>query len=278
MGQTNHEHLKKMLAFLRNEIIHEPENKWFVDELHKMLPHAKHKEDDNPVLSKIERYLALDFKIDSEESPCDYSFLDPFMQEIAESDFREMKRFQLGLRGHKIDFREFCRYVVLQVELILNFFYDEFYKKDISKILDNVIEYNKKGNKKYYDPNREYINSIEDIPFNYKLWAFKKQYLKEIELIDYAKKLRNEASHRSAKPDKFEIEYTRENLIKKGIKFKNDGRPDYNDYNILHPDVLSELKKYKYEFFLLQQDFIAVEKELKYLIDTVYNLISQIEP
>ena len=168
MAKYSKKNLEKLLDFLNNEILHEPSNAWFVNELYKLLPHNLVSPSENKDIKNIERYLGLDYKLDSRYSPCDYSFLDDFLQEKAESDYREMRRFQLGLRGHKKDFAEFCRYAILQAELILNFFYDEYYidKGGISEAIDDIKFYSK-----YKNPNND-ILYIENIPFNNKLWAF----------------------------------------------------------------------------------------------------------
>ena len=54
------EDLKKLLAFLGN-IIREPDNSWFVDELYSML---SSRNDDKNSLAKIEKYLGLEYNID----------------------------------------------------------------------------------------------------------------------------------------------------------------------------------------------------------------------
>ena len=70
---------------------------------------------DDERISHIEKYLGLDYYVDSVESIIDYSFVKE--QEVKNkliSDNREMLRFRFGTRSHMIDFEEFCRYAQLQ--------------------------------------------------------------------------------------------------------------------------------------------------------------------
>ena len=75
------EDLKKLLAFLGN-IIREPENSWFVDELYSMLPT---KNDDTMSLVKIEKYLGLDYNIDTVVPLIDFSFVGSVSLSVSEA-------------------------------------------------------------------------------------------------------------------------------------------------------------------------------------------------
>lgn len=275
MAAINKNNLGKLLNFLNNEIINEPANAWFVEELRKILPdnQSKHGKSKPDALERIEKYLALDYEIDKEYSLCDYSFLDKYMREKAESDFREMKRFKLGLRGHKKDFGEFCRYVILQTELMLNFFYDEYYEArgGITEIVRQIKIYNTSSmGTSYYNPDIEKVNSAKDIPFNYKLWAFSKQYGVKRDLLDAARKLRNKMSHRSCEPDESHINELYRKLLSYGIKFSEDGTTKYMNRELLYNNDVIE---YKFEHFLKQQPFDKLEDELRDLVDKIYSLV-----
>lgn len=275
MTQYPQEQLEKLLKFLNDEVIHEPANAWFVDKLCKLLPQKEISLSSNQDIRNIEKYLALDFAIDKEYSPCDYSFLDDYLQIKAEADFREMKRFQLGLRGHKKDFAEFCRYVVLQAELMLNFFYNDFYHDNggIDVAVDIIIQYNTSPlGRKYYEPKQK-PEKIEDVPFNYKLWAFGKQYdiNKTTSIIDHARLLRNAISHRSIKVDDADIVMLAHKLKQSGIKIKDDGSLPFLDSMLLYRE---DVKAYKFEYFLYKQDFDEVEQALKTIVDKIYDLVN----
>lgn len=273
---TNKEDLRKLLNFLKNNIIHKPENSWFVNELQKLLPSTKNDTISslkNSSLAKIEEYLGLDYRIDSKFSLCDYSFLDDSkLRENAECDFREMMRFKYGLRSHKVDFAEFCRYIILQTELILNYFYTKYYsdKGGIISAVDNIKEYNKNGERYLYNNKSEDVTCVEDIPFNYKLWGFKKQYNVKINNIDNARKLRNTISHRSASSCEKDITKLHQKVVDMGIAVKEDGTLPYIEKSKLSN---KDVKDYLFELFLQQQPFENLEKELKSLVDKVRSLI-----
>lgn len=269
---TNKENLHKLLEFLDKSILHEPENKWFVEELRKRIGRLPNNNDvsiSSVKLNEIEHYLGIDYKIDSEFSPIDYSFLDDNLQRIAESDHREMLRYKLGLRGHKKNFAEYCRYVQYQAELLLNYYYDRFYQKDIEKIINAIEHYNK-----YYTPptNPDYRpKKVEDIGFKHKLWAFYKQYEFEgVGDLDNVINVRNALSHRSAKANKGEIEYLRTILEKDGAIFNGDGRMSKKNTPKLVYDS-EDAKKYRLEFFLLESPYNRTERALCSLIDKIYD-------
>lgn len=66
-----------------------------------------------------------------------------------------------------LDFPEFCRYIIMQAELVLNFFYHKYYKTygGMLSVLSVISQYNisQNGNQ-YFKPN-DNIVSVEDIPF-----------------------------------------------------------------------------------------------------------------
>lgn len=65
-----------------------------------------------------------------------------------------------------LDFPEFCRYIIMQAELVLNFFYHKYYKTygGMLSVLSVISQYNisQNGNQ-YFKPN-DNIVSVEDIP------------------------------------------------------------------------------------------------------------------
>ena len=65
---------------------------------------------DDERIRKIEKYLGLDYSVDSLKSTIDYSFIqmDDVRNQLI-SDYREMMRFRYGTRDHQIHFDEFCR-------------------------------------------------------------------------------------------------------------------------------------------------------------------------
>ena len=120
----NKEQLEKLLHFIER-LVNEPGNEDFANKLRQMLcVPSPFVSTDNSKLIEIEKYLGLDYLLDSASSNIDYSFVaDDYIREQLISDFREMLRYRYGVRSHKIDFSEYCRYAMLQVEQLINYFY-----------------------------------------------------------------------------------------------------------------------------------------------------------
>ncbi|MBD5298343.1 MAG: hypothetical protein HDR89_03260 [Bacteroides sp.] len=195
MAAHNKENLRKLLNFLNAEIIHKPENHWFVEELRKSLPRDSVNEGsvDSPSISKIEKYLALDYNLDDTKTALDYSSIkNDYLRECFEADCREMLRFRFGLRGHRIDFGEFCRFVQIQAERLLNVYYQS--KGSISQIRSYIKQYNPTA------VGLEKCTTLENISYSVKLWAYSKEHsLKPLyDILDKVRKVRNTHSHGSA--------------------------------------------------------------------------------
>ena len=175
-------------------------NPWLMDELRRRFR-------DNTKtgsIINIEKYLGLDYNIDSANSNIDYSFVsDTITLEQLISDNREMMRYRYGVRSHKIDFDEFCRFAHLQVESLVNYYYkvtcDDFISAK-NKILEN------NQNAKISD---EYPQ-IESVAFAYKIKAcitelfppmqkggwFSKDGQFVFDNLSHVKEVRNTQSHR----------------------------------------------------------------------------------
>ena len=98
---------------------HMPGNEWLLHELQRRFGNSA----SNPDIQRIEKYLALDYTIDSVSERIDYSFvIDEVLRMKLVSDWREMLRYRCYVRKHKPDFMEFCRYANLQAEGIINYY------------------------------------------------------------------------------------------------------------------------------------------------------------
>lgn len=196
MTTRNKENLKKLLYFLNNEIIHRPENRWFVDELRKSLPPATLSESSavhNPSIAKIEKYLALDYDMDESKTVLDYSSIkDDYLRECFEADCREMLRYRFGLRGHRVDFGEFCRFAQIQAERLLNMYYRT--KGSIHQIRAYIKQYNPKAE------GLERCETLESINYAVKIWAYSREFslMPLYDTFDKVRKVRNTHSHGSA--------------------------------------------------------------------------------
>lgn len=181
---------------------------------------------DEERIARIEKYLGLDFYVDTKTSNVDYSFIKlPDVKAQLISDNREMMRFRYGTRYHEIDFAEFCRYAHFQIEMLLNYYYDIANKSDLNSIKEQI---------KYYNPTAigvEKAKSLGAISYNTKLWAFNNEHkinrnLREI--CENLRKVRNELSHRSISEDKIRIYSYQKHLKEQGFPLNKKGDVSLN--------------------------------------------------
>ena len=195
---------------------------------------------DTERIRNIEKYLGLDYTVDTWNSVVDYSFVKmPDVRNQLISDNREMMRFRYGTRYHEIDFDEFCRYAHLQIEMLLNYFYDIKNNSDLQSIKDHIKKYNKKAE-------IDKATNLSAIAFGVKLWAFdnefhlSKRVTRLKDSIDYLKDVRNELSHRGISMNNFDIDVYRHKLKSFDIPMKGD----YINWDLLNKD---KTKKDKYD-------------------------------
>lgn len=178
---------------------------------------------DEERIARIEKYLGLDFYVDTKTSNVDYSFIKlPDVINKLISDNREMMRFRYGTRYHEVDFAEFCRYAHFQVEMLLNYYYDIANKSDLNSI---------KGQIKYYNPKAKGLDdakSLGAISYSTKLWAFNKEYRIDYNLYENLRKVRNELSHRSVSEDKISIDSYQKHLKEQGFPLNKKGDVSLN--------------------------------------------------
>ena len=217
-------------------------------------------------ISHIVKYLGLDVFVDNMDSVIDYSFIsEKEIRDILESDNREMIRFRYGTRYHDIRFKDFCKYALFQVEMLINYYY---YKKGntIEDIVNHIRKYNPDG----YIPDD--VNAVSSIPLNTKLWAFKNENNVYYEIWENVRKVRNELSHRSPEEDKLSIETYNKYLRSLNLPLKKDG--DVN-WNAIKEDVSlkaiyeskvrnnNDYKRYKYLLWVYGNPFESVIEGLK---------------
>lgn len=164
---------------------------------------------ENDDISNIEKYLGLDFYIDSKNSTVDYSFIDEEdVRDQLVSDNREMMRYRYGTRSHKIDFPEFCRYAHMQAEMLINYFYDVDDGHDFNAIVEHIREYNSRFDSRFISSAKK----VEEIPFRAKWFAFSYEFkmlvcypiistetnpkMSVYDIIDNTREVRNEINHR----------------------------------------------------------------------------------
>lgn len=234
MAQYPIEQLEKLLKFLNDEVICEPANEWFVEKLCNLLSKKEISHTSNQDIKNIEKYLALDYKLDTIQTHVDYSFIkDEYLRDCFESDWREMLRYRFGTRRHIIEFKEFCRYAMLQIERVLNYYY--FTKgRDIKERVEYIQNYNKPYKPKDKNGNELLPPNVEAIPFSIKFWALDQEFkldknLKKI--IERIARIRNAQSHGSPQPSADEVFFNEHKayLIRLGFPLKNNGLVDWKE-------------------------------------------------
>lgn len=270
------EDLKKLLAFLGN-IIREPENSWFVNELYSIL---QSRNDNEKSLAKIEKYLSLDYNIDKFVPLIDFSFIkDEYIRECFNADYREMLRYRFGSRGHKIDFLEYCRFASIIGERILNIYYSRL--SDLEQIKQEIKQYNAKVK-------LDNIKSLASIAYSVKLWSFCNEFsLSNVkETLDFAREVRNLKSHGHVSQDDEDV-WFRERIAfykEQGIPILYNGQIDtytlrvtnptnYNIYNNVIKKT-PEHRRYAQIAWKKEQPFAEVNSQLEELVNLISTLIS----
>lgn len=268
--------LKKLLAFLGN-IIREPENSWFVDELYSILPL---KNDDSENLIKIEKYLGLDYNIDKVVPLIDFSFVEnEYLRECFSADYREMLRFRLGSRGHKIDFLEYCRFASIIGERILNIYYSRL--PDLEQIKQEIKRYN-------YKADLEKTKSLSAIAYSVKLWSFCNEFsmFSVKETLDFAREIRNLQSHGHISQDDEEL-WFRDRIVyykQQGLPILHNGQIDTYTLRVQNPTNYNiyynltrktpEHRRYMQIAWKKEQPFDEVNSRLKELVDHIATLLT----
>lgn len=234
---------------------------------------------DNQRIEHIEKYLGLDFYMDTRNSNVDYSFVHiPDVKAMLISDNREMMRFRCGTRYHKTDFREFCRYAHFQIEMLLNYYYDVINKSDLDDIKAHIKRCNPNGK------GLDKAKSLEEIPYSVKLWAFHEEHKKEHKinwtLWNNIRKVRNELSHRSVTDDKLSIAKYQEQLKEQEMALTQKGYILFDQGNEKQNKEAKKIrdsekyKKYEYLLWYHEMPFDTIVMELKKISVIICNAIS----
>ncbi len=214
----NKEQLNKLVLFIKR-LVCEPGNEEFAYQLRKILgvfePPSMPIESSK--VAEIEKYLGLDYHLDSASPIVDYSYVkDDYSKAQLISDHREMLRYRFGVRSHKIDFAEFCRYAMLQVEQLLNYFYKTNFSsvEEIKKYINENVEWTQTTN----------VESVSSLSLAIKLSAFSKSLSKRHrDALDFSREVRNEQSHRGKETTSKDIKVFRKRLIEMGLPLTRDG-------------------------------------------------------
>lgn len=252
MSQQSKHTLEKLLLFIV-EICKNDDNKWFRDSLIDQLGENGY----GSKLDNIEKYLKLDgYKI------IDYSHITN--ENVRSQLFRdniEMSKYRLGKINDEINFDEFCRYAYLQVEELINYFYNKKYDGNLTEISAFIKMHNPK-----FKP--EYAGSLDKISSFYKTTAiFKEHDLNNTTMkrtIDFLRTIRNDLSHRNSFATKSE------DLILSGAAEKKiDVTKSYFDFSNASQSDKDLFNQGRFIYLKRTQNYKEVIESLKYLSETI---------
>ena len=231
-------------------------------------------------IEHIEKYLGLDYYVDGQPSLIDYSFIEATeIQAQLISDNREMMRYRYGTRFHIINFDEYCRYAHLQVEMLLNYYYDKT-SSTLDEIKAHIVKYN---------PTADIANakSLGAISYNSILWAFCAEHdvgYTTKTIFDYIRKVRNRSSHRSLETEENTISDVQKRLKTMSLPVhKEDGyvltyklKETSTEYNLFNNMVKKSewYKEYLFLVWLHNQKFAEINEAIKEISNKVQNAFS----
>ena len=260
--------------------------------------------------------LSINLFFDDRKPTVDYSFIkDEVTRTKANAYYHEMLRYEHGTRIHKQCFGEFCRLAEIQIEFLLNYFYQikglELFFNQVDAYNDEKIQAEKEQLKM---PSKTDIKSIEDVKTWVKYHVFSRNYLQEEhknengdsyttpvkidgykndDLFNNINKMRNRKSHGgecNIEPEENyyltieEIEYIKNFHDKlKEINQKHKIDIIINDNGSYINKTKSNIPKdfwgiyipYKNLLWMLNRDFTSVHKLLNLITSTCAEILSK---
>lgn len=270
----NKEQLDKLLGFI-SSIIKEPGNEEFTQKLKVLV--SPNGESNAFRYSQIERYLGLDFKLDEANTIADYSYVkDDFIRNQLVCDNREMLRYRFGVRSHKVDFNEFCRYAALQIEMLMYYYYNSQFET-LDMIKNDICKYYSKANLDNY-------KSFEAIPFFAKTSSYCAKFdFKKKTIIDNIREIRNDQSHRSDQKTEEDFVSKMTKSLKMFPLYQNGKinfdklSKDTEKYSIFKSMFEKDYYRYLYVLWKKQQPFDEVIETIQLLANDVKSHLLQIK-
>ena len=270
----NKEQLDKLLGFI-SSIIKEPGNEEFTQKLKALV--SPNGESNAFRYSQIERYLGLDFKLDEANTIADYSYVkDDFIRNQLVCDNREMLRYRFGVRSHKVDFNEFCRYAALQIEMLMYYYYNSQFET-LDMIKNDICKYYSKANLDNY-------KSFEAIPFFAKTSSYCAKFgFKKKTIIDNIREIRNDQSHRSDQKTEEDFVSKMTKSLKMFPLYQNGKinfdklSKDTEKYSIFKSMFEKDYYRYLYVLWKKQQPFDEIIETIQLLANDVKSHLLQIK-
>ena len=238
--KENLDKLHTLLPFILNA----EGNEWFKSEVKKIILESQTNTDtpkdilhsyselgDNYIIINPNAWL-----IDYDDIP------DENVQIRLKADCFEMARHRLGRANHKHspDFLEFCRYAHLQIEELVNYYFQKKYEDNLKEIKKDILKFNSMASGKI-----ENADELCKIGILYKIWALNNKFglgRESINIMSQLCYLRNDLSHRSSLSQKED-----EQIIEE-FERKNGSIRDI----ILSEQIITD-KKIKTIFFRYQE-------------------------
>ncbi len=267
MGQDKKK-LEQLLDFVA-KIYADKSNREFIDGIRALVLSDKDlpgSSGGSASLDKITTYLSLDYDLDTKDFP-DYSFIEEeSVRETLLADFREMLRYQYGTRSHRIDFLEFCRFGVLQAEMLINYFFEKKYNSDFGRVVKAIQLTNSS-----YVPG-DHLSQICDIPLKTKAYRIRHELGWDNDALSpilNAIEVRNRQSHRSLRLDKDKIQEYEKRFKDAKVWFFRDSVPMYKkalDQNVV---TQKEMNEYTFQVWFELQPFDEIIRAIKNLSTAV---------
>lgn len=160
MASHKKEHLQKLLEFLNDELIHEPENKWFVDELRHLIGKTDIVTSEySEVLFDIREHCIEDI-IKEQATEFYRNFSIPEIKESLIKDFMKMEMWR-----RRNNLQEFCLALFQQVECVVNFIASKTIVNDVSSALMSAPAYLNRDPKDISDRNYNSTYLIANLLF-----------------------------------------------------------------------------------------------------------------
>lgn len=226
------ENLDRLLTLLPH-LLKAEGNEWFKSEVKKIVRESEVEVKEGKDTLHVYSELGDQYLISPALLLIDYSDIpDKVVREKLNADCFEMARCRLG-RGnhaHTPDFDEYCRHAHLQIEELINYYYQKKFDDNIEEIKKDILSFNKFALGKI-----ESTKELSWVSFIYKMWAVINKFglgKDAKNIMPKLAKLRNDLSHRTSLTKKKDEQIFEEYEKKNGL-FRD------MDPSVAHPDEIN---------------------------------------
>ena len=217
----------------------------------------------SPKIDKIWEYMSLDTPL-----LVDYSLFPESIRWQLERDELEMRKYRFGKVlmdknvGFRVEYEEFCRCAVLQVEQLINFYLLTKFKD--KKLNSTLFNSKIKPYIQDYEEYKDYWGSFQDISLSVKITYFIEFFKMDDDIkkcLKNIRKVRNILSHRSV-------------VLKNRSEIKSEYKEVLSkDYELLTDAERKRLSEYWVLIFIKKSNFDIVVKSL---LNIVYKVVKSL--